>query len=93
MTNERFDHMLNETDLQARDLMTYAMSLSESPLRTLMIETATHLAEGLMRVRQARIQAVRLGQGIDQITVIMAANTARMASILQNFPTGPGGTA
>lgn len=86
ISNTHFDQMLSETDIQARELMDYAQTLADSPLRTLIVETATRLGEGLIRVRQARMQAIRMSQAIDEITVIMTANTARMAVILRNMP-------
>jgi hypothetical protein len=81
----QFDQMLAQTDIRARHLLSYATGLDESPMRSLMIETATHLAEGVMHTRQARIDLVRSSQALDEATVILAANTHRMSVILQRI--------
>jgi hypothetical protein len=81
----QFDQMLTQTDIRARQLLSYATGLDESPMRSLMIETATHLAEGVMHTRQARIDLVRSSQALDEATVILAANTHRMSVILQRI--------
>lgn len=85
----QFDHMLTQTDIRARELLSYATGLDESPMRSLMIETAAHLAEGVMHTRQARIDLVRSSQALDEATVILAANTHRMSVILQQISALP----
>jgi hypothetical protein len=85
ISDARFDQLIAETDVGARQLVNYAMALEDSRPRTLMIETATHLGEGLMHVRQARIEVVRVNQLIEEITVILAANTHRMSVIMQEL--------
>jgi hypothetical protein len=85
ISDARFDQMIAQTDTQAHQLLDHAMALEESHIRTLMIESATHLGEGLMRVRQARIQVIRVNQAIDEISVLLAANTHRMDIILQDI--------
>jgi hypothetical protein len=87
ISDARFDQLVAETDLRARQLLTYAMGLEESRPRSLMIESATHLGEGLMHVRQARIEVVRVNQLIEEITVILAANTHHMSVIMQDLST------
>ncbi len=81
----QFDQMLMETDARARQLLNYAICLEESPVRSLMIESASHLAEGLMHTRQARIELVRTNQALDEATILLAANTHRMSVLLQEI--------
>jgi hypothetical protein len=83
----RFDQLIYETDVRARQLLTYATALEESRSRTLMIESATHLGEGLMHVRQARIGVVRVNQLIEEVTIILATNTHRMSVVMQELST------
>jgi hypothetical protein len=54
-------------------------------MRTLLIETATRLAEGVMHTREARIDIFRSSQALDEATVILATNTNRMSSILRQI--------
>lgn len=87
ISDARFDQLISETDFQARHLLSYAMTLGESRPRSLMIESATHLSEGLMHVRRARIEVVRVNQLVEEITVILAANAHRMSVIMREIST------
>lgn len=87
ISDARFDQLIAETDLRARQLLNYAMTLEESRPRSLMIESAHHLGEGLLHVRQARIEVVRVNQLIEGIAVILAANTHRMSVIMRDLST------
>jgi hypothetical protein len=87
ISDTRFDQLISEADFQTRHLLSYAMTLGESRPRSLMIECATHLGEGLMHVRQARIEVVRVNQLIEEIAVILAANAHRMSVVMQEIST------
>lgn len=77
-----FDQMLTETDARSRRLLSFARDLTESPIRTLLIETGTHLAEGVIHTRQARIEIVRSNQALDEAIVVLATNTLSMSGLL-----------
>jgi hypothetical protein len=81
----QFSQMLTQTESRARQLLALATELDDSPMRTLLIETATRLAEGVMHTREARIDIFRSSQALDEATVILATNTNRMSSILRQI--------